>query len=128
MTKYDMRHYKEGTQGSWEDRGRRNRLLRMCRVNLWASLVAQMVKNPPSVQVTWIWYLGWKDPPEKGMTTDSVILAWRSLMNRGAWWVIVLGVVKIQTWLSNWAQHTSYPIGLARNGERERYSHTLDHV
>jgi len=128
MTKYDMRHYKEGTQGSWEDRGRRNRLLRMCRVNLWASLVAQMVKNPPSVQVTWIWYLGWEDSLEKGMTTHSVILAWRILMNRGAWWAIVLGVVKSQIWLNNWAQHTSYPIGLVRNEERERYSHTLDHV
>ena len=30
----------------------------------WASLVAQMVKNPPSMRETWVWSLGWKDPLE----------------------------------------------------------------
>ena len=42
-----------------------------------ASLVAQMVKNLPVVQETWIQSLGWKDPLEKGMATHSSILAWR---------------------------------------------------
>ena len=28
----------------------------------WASLVAQMVKNPPAIQETWVQYLGWEDP------------------------------------------------------------------
>ena len=41
-----------------------------------ASLVAQMVKNPPVVQDTWVWSLGQKDPLEKEMTTHSSILAW----------------------------------------------------
>ena len=31
-------------------------------VDLWASLVAQMVKNLASVQETWLCSLGWKDP------------------------------------------------------------------
>ena len=26
-------------------------------------------KNPPAVQETWIWYLGWEDPLEEGMAT-----------------------------------------------------------
>ena len=32
----------------------------------WASLVAQLVKNPPAMWETWIWSLGWEDPLEKG--------------------------------------------------------------
>ena len=44
---------------------------------IWASLVAQMVKNLPAVQETWVCSLGWKDPLEMGMATDSSILAWR---------------------------------------------------
>ena len=41
------------------------------------SLVAQMVKNLPAMQVTWIQSLGWEDPLEKGKATHSSILAWR---------------------------------------------------
>ena len=43
-----------------------------------ASLVAQMIKNLPSIQETWVWSLGWEDPLEKGMATHSSILAWRT--------------------------------------------------
>ena len=43
----------------------------------WASLVAQLVKNPPAMRETWIQSLGWEDPLEKGKTTHSSILAWR---------------------------------------------------
>ena len=43
----------------------------------WPSLVAQLVKNLPAMQETWVWSLGWKDPLEKGMATHSSILAWR---------------------------------------------------
>ena len=41
----------------------------------WASLVAQLVKNPPAVQETLVRSLGWEDPLEKGMATHSSILA-----------------------------------------------------
>ena len=40
-----------------------------------ASLVAQLVKNPPVMQETWAWSLGWEDPLEKGKATHSSILA-----------------------------------------------------
>ena len=50
----------------------------------WASLVAQMVKNPPAVQEPWVQSLGWEDPLEEGMATHSRILAWRIHMDRGA--------------------------------------------
>ena len=42
-----------------------------------ASLVAQLVKNPPGMQETWVRFLGWEDPLEKGTATHSSILAWR---------------------------------------------------
>ena len=42
-----------------------------------ASLVAQTVKNPPSMQETWVQSLGREDSLEKGMATHSSILAWR---------------------------------------------------
>ena len=43
----------------------------------WASLVAQLVKNLPSMRETWVPSLGWEDPLEKGKATHSSILAWR---------------------------------------------------
>ena len=43
----------------------------------WASLVAQLVKNLPAVQETWVRSLGWEDPLGKGKATHSSILAWR---------------------------------------------------
>ena len=43
----------------------------------WASLVAQLVKNPPTMQETWVRSLSWEDPLEKGKATHSSILSWR---------------------------------------------------
>ena len=43
----------------------------------WASLVAQLVKNPPATWETWVRSLGWEDPLEKGKATHSNILARR---------------------------------------------------
>ena len=43
----------------------------------WASLVDQLVKNPPAVRETWVPSLSWEDPLEKGKATHSSILAWR---------------------------------------------------
>ena len=45
-------------------------------INL-ASLVAQLVKNLPAVQDTWVRILGWEDPLEKETATHSSILAWK---------------------------------------------------
>ena len=43
--------------------------------SLWASLVAQLVKNSPAMWETWVQSLGWEDPLEKGKATHSSILA-----------------------------------------------------
>ena len=47
-------------------------------------MVVQTVKNLPAIWETWVQSLGWEDPLEEGMTTDSSILAWRIPMDRGA--------------------------------------------
>ena len=41
----------------------------------WASLVAQLVKNPSAMQETWVQSLGWEDTLEKRKATHSSILA-----------------------------------------------------
>ena len=41
------------------------------------SLLAQMVKNLPTVQETQVQSVGWENPLEKGMATHSSILACR---------------------------------------------------
>ena len=57
---------------------------------LIASLLAQLVMNPPAMQDTQVQFLGWEYPLEKGKATHSSILAY-----------IVLGVAKSQTQLSD---------------------------
>ena len=42
-----------------------------------ATLVAQMVKNAPAMQETWVQSLGWEDPLARGMATHSSILTCR---------------------------------------------------
>ena len=69
----------------------------------WASLVAQMVKNPSARRETWVWSLSWEEPLEEGMATHSSIFAWRIPVDRGAWRAAIHGVTKGQTQLSDWA-------------------------
>ena len=64
----------------------------------WASLVAQLVQNPPAVWETWVQSLGWEDPLGKEKATHSSILAWRI-----PW--TVHEVTKSRTWLSDFHFH-----------------------
>ena len=64
----------------------------------WASLVAQLVKNPPAMQETWVWSLGWEDPLEKGKATHSSILPWRI-----PWTVQSMGLQRVR---QDWATFT----------------------
>ena len=63
--------------------------------------MAQMVKNPPVMQETWVRSLDWEDPLEEGMVTHSSIPAWRIPMDRGASWATLHGVTKTQTRLTD---------------------------
>ena len=49
------------------------------------SLVAQTVKNLLAMWETWVQSLGQEDPLEEGMATHSGILAWRIIIDKGAW-------------------------------------------
>ena len=53
------------------------------------------VKNLPAMWETWVQFLGWEAPLEKGMATHSAIL--ENPMDRGAWQATVHGVAKRQT-------------------------------
>ena len=56
-----------------------------------------MVKNPPTMQETWVWFLGQEDPLEKEMAPHSSIGAWRIPMDRGAVWAAVHGIAESDT-------------------------------
>ena len=70
------------------------KIIKSCYTLQRASLVAQLLKNPPAMQETPVPFLGREDPLEKGMATHSSVLAWRILMDRRAWWATVHGVAK----------------------------------
>ena len=64
-------------------------------------LVAQTVKNLPTVWETWVQSLSWEDPLEERMVTHSSILAWRIPTDRGAWRATAHGATKSQTRLND---------------------------
>ena len=61
----------------------------------WTSLVAQLVRNLPAMQETWVRSLSWEDALMKGKASHSSILAWRSMD------CIDHGVIKSRTRLSD---------------------------
>ena len=86
----------------------------------WASIVAQLVKNRPVMQETWVQSLGWEDPLEKGKATHSSILAWRIAWSHG--------VTKSQTWLSDFhfiSFHFTSLTASERKGGQDRDSFLL---
>ena len=72
-------------------------------IHLWASLVAQMVKNLSAMQEIWVQTLGRKIPLKREWLQCSCL---ENSMNRGAWRATVHGVSKSQTWPSDKHTHT----------------------
>ena len=64
-------------------------------------VLAQTVKNLPAMWETWIWSLDQEYPIEKGMTTQSSILAWKIPWTEEPWQAIGHGITKSWTGLSN---------------------------
>ena len=64
--------------------------------------MAQLVKNLPAMQKTWVLSLGWEDPLEKGMATHFNILAWRIPWTDRAWRATVHGILqgRILEWVA----------------------------
>ena len=55
----------------------KSRTLYFLAMDTRASRVTWTIKNLPTVQETWVRFLGWEDPLEKGTATYSSTLAWR---------------------------------------------------
>ena len=64
-----------------------------------ASLVAQLVKNLPAIQETWVQSLGWEGPLEKGTAYPLQYSCLENSTDRGAWQATVRGVTKSLTQL-----------------------------
>ena len=73
---------------------RRNTSILLTKIKFLDFLGGSAVKNPPTMQETWVQLLVQEDLLEKGMASHSSILALRNPMDRGAWWAIVNGVTK----------------------------------
>ena len=58
----------------------------------WASLVAQLLKNLPAMWETWVPSLAWEEDP---LEEDINILAWRILMDKGAWELYSMGSQRV---------------------------------
>ena len=63
--------------------------------------MAQMVKNLPAMQETWVRSLGWEDPLEKGMATPLQYSCLENFRDRETWQTPVHRVAKSWTQLSN---------------------------
>ena len=72
-------------------------------VYVWASLVAQMVKNLLAMQETWVQFLGQEDPLEEKMATHSSILAWRIPWTEEPGGLQSMGWQRVE---SNWATNS----------------------
>ena len=64
---------------------------------IWASLGAQMVKNLPATQETWVRSLGREDPLEKRMAYPLQYSCPENSTDRGAWWATVHGAAKSES-------------------------------
>ena len=71
-------------------------ILKVSNRKSWASLVAQLVKNLPAMQETWVPSLGLEDPLEEEMQPTPVFFPGKS-HGQSIWWAIVHRVEKSQT-------------------------------
>ena len=79
----------------------------LCDPHRLASLITQLVKNPPTMQETLVQFLGWEDPLEKGKATHSSILAWRIP------WIQSMGSQRVR---HDWATFTFTSIDCSPSG------------
>ena len=74
-----------------------------------AFLMSQMVTDLPAMQETWVWFLGWVDPLEKGMATHSSILAWRIPWTEDPGGIQSMELQRVEhDWVTNTHTHIQY--------------------
>ena len=84
-----------------------------------ASLTAQLVKNLPAVQQTWIWSLGREDPAQKEMATPSGIFAWKTPWKEEPGGLQSTGASESR---ARWVTNTSVILGFQRWNRQSRLS------
>ena len=75
----------------------------------WAFPVAQLVKNPPAMQETWVQFLGWEDSPGEGKGYPLQYSGLENPMDGEAWRTTVHRVAKSRTRLSNFTSPNIVP-------------------
>ena len=71
-----------------------------CELYFHYSYITQLVKNHPTKEESQVQFLGWEDPLEKGIASNSSQFQYSCLensMDRGAWWATVHGVAELHT-------------------------------
>ena len=82
-------------------------LISLLLVYIRSSLMAQMVKKPPTMHETWVWFLGQEDPLEKGVAAYSTIPAWRIQWTESHGCLQSVGLQRVRySWATN--IHTIY--------------------
>ena len=81
--------------GVAQSRTRLKRLSSSSSDRIWASLVAQTVKNLPAMQETWVRFLGQQDPLEKGMAIPPIFLLGESYTD-GPWPATIHGLQRVR--------------------------------
>ena len=90
--------------------------LRGSRTKRQASVVAQLVKNPPALRETWVSSLGWEDPLENGTATHSSILAWKVHGVAKSWTRLShFHTLRVILWSSMWTMCHVYFMLLERD-------------
>ena len=96
---------------------------------IWASLVVQLVKNPPAMHETQVQSLGQEDPLEKGMTTHSSILAWRITCTEEPGGLTSMGSQRVRHhWVTNTFTFIQWSKNFSNSIHYKRYfiSHPVD--
>ena len=62
---------------------------------IWASVIAQSVKNLLAMQETRVQFLGWEKSPGEGNGNPFQYSCLENPMDRGAWWATIHGVARV---------------------------------
>ena len=82
-------------------------------IRVQVALLAQSVKNLPTIQETWVLFLNWEDPLEKEMATHSSYSCLENPMDRGACQATVHGVARVGHGLATKPPPPHEPMGIS---------------
>ena len=88
-----------------------------CKRTLGVFFSGSVVMNPPAMQETWVWSLGWEDTYAAGGHDNWLQYSYlEKSMERGAWWVKVHRAAMHWTWLKRLRMHAC-----SKNTEKNQF-------